>query len=203
MASARPPDDDDDGCMRQRRDPLLASLSRSSLAIEPPHRPCHAADGRRRRRTHAPSSRPVDNGNGNLGDDDSGWRRLATVQMTATAAGDLVDNGGAPAWVQDARRDAHRRALRRRPALLRRIELGSPRTPPRPPPHWAVAAQRPWPRGSTTPSWRCRRRMEAGARGGARRLRRRRRQGRGRLRHRGEEPKEMGGGIYVGPTVGQ
>jgi hypothetical protein len=35
--------------------------------------------------------------------------------------------------------------------------------------------------------------MEAGARGGARRLRRRRRQGRGRLRHRGEEPKEMGG----------
>uniref|UniRef100_A0A0D9Y6N8 Uncharacterized protein n=1 Tax=Oryza glumipatula TaxID=40148 RepID=A0A0D9Y6N8_9ORYZ len=36
----------------------------------------------------------------------------------ATAAGDFDDDGGAPAWVQDA---CHC-SLRRRPALLRRIE---------------------------------------------------------------------------------
>jgi hypothetical protein len=35
MAGTRPPDDDDDGRMRQRRDPLLAGLPRSSLAGSP------------------------------------------------------------------------------------------------------------------------------------------------------------------------
>ncbi|BAS82734.1 Os03g0192666 [Oryza sativa Japonica Group] len=42
--------------------------------------------------------------------------RLATVQTTATAASDLDNDGGAPAWVQDARRRALRRRLPNNPA---------------------------------------------------------------------------------------
>uniref|UniRef100_A0A0E0PBU7 Uncharacterized protein n=1 Tax=Oryza rufipogon TaxID=4529 RepID=A0A0E0PBU7_ORYRU len=118
---------------------------RAKPASSPPSRAALAAPGRCRRRRRRPRDRgcPLlpnprraalnprhaggnggraypdpNDGNGNLGDDSGGWRRLATVQTTATAAGDLDDDGGALAWVQDARRCS----LRRRPALLRRIE---------------------------------------------------------------------------------
>uniref|UniRef100_A0A0E0H3E6 Uncharacterized protein n=1 Tax=Oryza nivara TaxID=4536 RepID=A0A0E0H3E6_ORYNI len=122
-----------------------AMACRAKPASSPPFRAALAAPGRCRRRRWRPRDRgcPLlpnprraapnprraegnggraepdpNDGNGNLRDDSDGWRRLATVQTTATAAGDLDDDGGAPAWVQDARRCS----LRHRPALLRRIE---------------------------------------------------------------------------------
>ncbi|EEE58996.1 hypothetical protein OsJ_10709 [Oryza sativa Japonica Group] len=77
------------------------------------------------------------------------------VQTKVTAASDLDNDGGALAWVQDTRCRALRRRLPNNPAT-------APSSP-------AAAAQRSWSRSSAAPSWRCRRRTEAGASGGARR----------------------------------